>query len=1051
MATKKASTRSKAKTSAAASEKERQKRELHSRQQFWAIVVFAVAIFIMATTLIEGQNVWNWIHNFFLGMFGWSAYLIAPLLFYISIMTTLDKPIGLVGHKVWQTMLLICLLSGATQVFGTGIPNGNLIEKFLFLFQNGIDGHGGGAVSGIFGLPLLYWFGSTGAKVTMILLIFVVIMVLTGGTLIGLYQSAKKPMQKMEEVYVAHSKIRNQQRLLRQEQMEAEGETSGRKPHFNINIPVADKELPVAEDGYDDTAPHASSFFNAKQKKEEELQQLRQAQEQTQKDRAAWKEKLSLERAQQKQQEMERAQLLSMPRNEREALLEEQNEQENDLWDPSAISDQEDEPVTSPYLDDLIHRVTSGGKTTLAREDQDVLNTLKSNMVDPKVRPVVDSADAQKAMRIFEEELGNVQQTGLSWEDTPDESDGSELGDDFILPENFTFHLPDEDTSDHAAQSHDDTDHDIAEPESAEPAEFFQPVVDDLSLDFPQPQPEEAEEPEDIPVFHTENIDLTPHPNTRRDSSHEIIEVSPDEIRAQGMDLQGASHSMDSPEPEPEEPEYIKPPISILNEVDKPSEENLQEELRSNAEKLVSTLQSFGVQTRIIDIARGPAVTRYELQPSAGVKISKITNLADDIALNLAASGVRIEAPIPNKPAVGIEVPNKVVSTVSIREIIDSPEFQQAKSPLAVALGRDIAGKITVADLAKMPHTLIAGSTGSGKSVCINSLIVSILYHSTPQEVKLLLIDPKMVELGIYNGIPHLLIPVVTDPKKAAGALSWAVNEMLNRYQMFKDYSVRDMAGFNRAAEKNGLKPMPQIVIIIDELADLMMAAPGEVEDSICRLAQMARAAGMHLVIATQRPSVDVITGVIKANIPSRIAFAVSSQVDSRTILDSSGAEKLLGRGDMLFSPIGSSKPTRVQGCFVTDGEVERIIEFIKQSSQKMTYDEQILAEIDRHAVSDNKKKGSKDDGGGFEDEDEMLPSAIEIVVETGQASTSMLQRKLKLGYARAARLMDAMEEKGIIGPFEGSKPRQVLITKERWIEMKMIAAARAEDNRRNY
>ena len=496
---------------------------------------------------------------------------------------------------------------------------------------------------------------------------------------------------------------------------------------------------------------------------------------------------------------------------------------------------------------------------------------------------------------------------------------------------------------------------------------------------------------------------------------------------------------------------YCFPPVTMLAVSPHGNPALETEELQTNGRILVDTLKSFGVQTKILDICRGPAVTRYELQPSAGVKISKITNLADDIALNLAASGVRIEAPIPNKPAVGIEVPNKVVSTVSIREIIDSPEFQQAKSPLAVALGRDIAGKVTIADLAKMPHTLIAGSTGSGKSVCINSLIVSMLYHSTPQEVKLVLIDPKMVELGIYNGIPHLLIPVVTDPKKAAGALSWAVNEMLNRYQLFKDYSVRDMAGFNRAAEKNGLKPMPQIVIIIDELADLMMAAPGEVEDSICRLAQMARAAGMHLVIATQRPSVDVITGVIKANIPSRIAFAVSSQIDSRTILDASGAEKLLGRGDMLFSPIGSSKPTRVQGCFVTDGEVERIVEFIKQSGQKMTYDEQILQEIDRHAVTDKKKGKDKDDGGGFSDEDEMLPSAIEIVVETGQASTSMLQRRLKLGYARAARLMDAMEEKGIIGPFEGSKPRQVLITKERWIEMKMIAAAKAEDNRRNY
>lgn len=502
---------------------------------------------------------------------------------------------------------------------------------------------------------------------------------------------------------------------------------------------------------------------------------------------------------------------------------------------------------------------------------------------------------------------------------------------------------------------------------------------------------------------------------------------------------------------EVEEEPYSPPPIDLLNDMPQTVDPNLQEELRLNAEKLVDTLRSFGVQTRIVDIARGPAVTRYELQPSAGVKISKITGLADDIALNLAASGVRIEAPIPNKPAVGIEVPNKVVSTVSIREVIDSEEFQNAKSKLSVALGRDIAGQITVADLAKMPHTLIAGSTGSGKSVCINSLIVSILYKATPDEVKLLMVDPKMVELGIYNGIPHLLVPVVTDPKKAAGALAWAVNEMLNRYQMFKDYGVRDLAGFNRMAPEHGLKTMPQIVIIIDELADLMMAAPGEVEDSIFRLAQMARAAGMYLVIATQRPSVDVITGVIKANIPSRIAFAVSSQVDSRTILDSAGAEKLLGRGDMLFSPVGATKPLRVQGCFVTDGEVERIITFLKESQKKMTYDEKIMEEIERQAVSEKKKGSDKDSGGGFMDEDEMLPSAIECVIDQGQASTSLLQRKLKLGYARAARIMDMMEEKGIIGPYEGSKPRQVLISKERWHEMKLIAQAKAEDERRNY
>lgn len=487
----------------------------------------------------------------------------------------------------------------------------------------------------------------------------------------------------------------------------------------------------------------------------------------------------------------------------------------------------------------------------------------------------------------------------------------------------------------------------------------------------------------------------------------------------------------------PQPPEYHFPLVELLKLAKPVSEDNVGEELRLNAERLVSTLKSFGVQTKIVDVTRGPTVTRYELQPSAGVKISKITSLADDIALNLAAAGVRIEAPIPNKPAVGIEVPNKVVGTVSIREIIDSPEFRDAKSKLTVSLGRDIAGKVSVMDLAKMPHMLIAGATGSGKSVCINSIIVSLLYKSTPSEVRLLMVDPKVVELGIYNGIPHLLVPVVTDPRKAAGALNWAVNEMLKRYKTFADNSVRDLTGYNRLAqEREDLEPMPQIVIIIDELADLMMAAPDEVEDAICRLAQMARAAGMHLVIATQRPSVDVITGVIKANIPSRIAFTVSSQVDSRTILDSGGAEKLLGRGDMLFAPVGAPKPLRVQGCFVSDKEVEDVVEFIKNGSQDPAgYDEAIMDEIERQAVAE---KSSSGDGGGFAEDDPMLNAAIECVVEAGQASTSMLQRRLKLGYARAARLVDDMEARGIVGPYEGSKPRTVLITRQQWMERKL-------------
>jgi S-DNA-T family DNA segregation ATPase FtsK/SpoIIIE len=481
---------------------------------------------------------------------------------------------------------------------------------------------------------------------------------------------------------------------------------------------------------------------------------------------------------------------------------------------------------------------------------------------------------------------------------------------------------------------------------------------------------------------------------------------------------------------------YKSPPFTLLNPpVASKANKDTQVELKQNSETLVNTLKSFGVQTRIVDINRGPSVTRYELQPAAGVKVSRITSLTDDIKMSLAAKSIRIEAPIPGKAAVGIEVPNNEVDIITMREMLETKEFADAKSNIAFALGKDITGEVVIADIAKMPHVLIAGATGSGKSVCINSLIISLLYKSSPDDVRLLMIDPKMVELEVYNGIPHLLIPVVTDPRKAAGALSWAVTEMQKRYKLFSDYNVRNLTGFNEMAKKTeGVDPLPQIVIIIDELADLMMVAAKDVEEAICRLAQLARAAGMHLVIATQRPSVDIITGVIKANIPTRIAFAVSSQIDSRTILDGAGAEKLLGRGDMLYSPYGAPKPTRIQGCFVSDKEVENVVSFIKNQI-KADYDETIIEEIEKNAPV---QKGEPSVGGSIDSSDEMIEKAIEVIVDAGQASTSYLQRRLKLGYARAARIMDELEQMGIIGPSEGAKPRAVLMTKEQWYEAQM-------------
>ena len=484
--------------------------------------------------------------------------------------------------------------------------------------------------------------------------------------------------------------------------------------------------------------------------------------------------------------------------------------------------------------------------------------------------------------------------------------------------------------------------------------------------------------------------------------------------------------------------QYQYPPIELFERSPDESDPTAQDELKANAQKLVDTLESFGVRTRVLDISRGPAVTRYEVQPMAGVKISRITSLADDIALNLAVADVRMEAPIPGKPAVGIEVPNHKRQAVYIRSVFESQSFLRMSSPLGIALGKDIAGVAQVADLCKMPHLLIAGSTGSGKSVCVNSIIMSLVFRSSPEDVKLLLIDPKVVELAEYNGIPHLLMPVVTEPRKAAGALGSAVQEMERRYRMFAENNVRDIKSFNKlAAERPELEKMPYIAIIIDELADLMMVVGKDVEDSICRIAQKARAAGMHLIVATQRPSVDVITGLIKANIPSRIAFAVSSQVDSRTILDGAGAEKLLGQGDMLFMPVGAPKPTRIQGTFVRDEEISRVLDFIK-SSATVQYDETMIEAMEKHAIQDGKKGSSGADSDEDSDSDPMFKQAVEVVIDAGQASTSLLQRRCKLGYARAARIMDEMEQKGVIGPYEGAKPRAVLISRQQWLEMQM-------------
>lgn len=654
-------------------------------------------------------------------------------------------------------------------------------------------------------------------------------------------------------------------------------------------------------------------------------------------------------------------------------------------------------PMEEPKWD---FNVVFGGKLQVDELEQGTQMPPRSTERFKVVEPLKEVAKKQEPVEMTEEEavyekiFGEDNTAENMAEETPEEawdmeSQAAALAAEAMraAEEKTDFHFADlEDAEETASQEMDMLE--VEEPMAEEemPVEEVQPVAEEMPTDVPAAEPAKPE-----------------------------------------AQKEAAQQPAAAPA-EPAEKPYVFPPISLLGRDPGNSSGSGILEQQKNGRKLEMTLKSFGVEARVINVSAGPTVTRYEVSPSQGVKVSKIVNLADDIALNLAASGIRIEAPIPGKAAVGIEVPNKETKSVYLRTVLESDAFRKHPSKLAFALGEDITGNPIVTDIAKMPHLLIAGATGSGKSVCINTLITSILYKADPKEVKLLLVDPKVVELSVYNGIPHLLIPVVTDPKKASAALNWAVREMLERYNDFAACGVRDIKGFNAMKEEKGEPEakMPQIVIIIDELADLMMAAPGEVEDSICRLAQMARAAGMHLIIATQRPSVDVITGVIKANIPSRLAFAVSSGIDSRTILDMVGAEKLLGKGDMLFYPSGQAKPSRIQGAFVTDKEVEQIVDFLRKSSRP-GYTQEMVDQITAVA---------KTASGPSEETDEFFEQAVDLILEKEKASVSMLQRQFRIGYNRAARLMDELERRGLVGPEEGSKPRKVLITRAQWEEM---------------
>ena len=939
------------------------------RRHIATVIMFAVGIVLTLAAVIpagEGEG-WRGFFDIMHGLFGYSAFLVGPLLIFVAIRLSAFKE----GHKLGMDVLKcvggILLLCAAVQIFSVGaVPGENFGEVIANLYKDGKEFRGGG-VFALFVGGLLLLLGRLGATILIIILILVCVLLCTGITVADFTDRMVKPVRNAKDKAVEHhNRIREENRIAAEElhmqqdeiekiQAEIDAEQQEKRSVaelsravFSVSDPEEQEPEPIVEDTSAHTEPESS----------------------------------------------EKPHIIEVPRPDPVKPAEPELPAEPDPAETEQLLEEQHEDSVD-YMAEIKDYIMQKNRAVLEEAERSEKDPLEDE--DAELVPIID------ALHRFKEE-------------NPENAPVSSIQD---LPENSI-------TSSEESELPFDLD-DVAD----EPETESQPQKDAAVPETSAPKAAEPERPEN-PV------------------KPEIVEVPrPDRPVTPPAAPAPERPAMPLKKPAPEELNfsdvYTLPPVNLLNPVQKKlTQADIDNEIDRNSRKLVEALQSFGVQTKLVGVSRGPSVTRYELQPAPGVKISKITGLQDDIALNLASAGVRIEAPIPNKSAVGIEVPNKARDTVFFRELVDTTEFKKSfDKKLETVLGKDISGAMVTCNIAKMPHLLIAGTTGSGKSVCVNSIIMSILMKSTPQDVRLIMVDPKKVEFMMYNGIPHLLIPVVTDPKKAAGALAWAVNEMLNRYKQFSDNNVRDFTGFNELAKDpdSGLMKMSHIVIFIDELADLMMASPKDVEDSIVRLAQMARAAGMHLVIATQRPTVNVVTGLIKANIPSRIALMVASQTDSRVILDVSGAEKLLGNGDMLYMPVGLPKPVRVQGCFVSDKEVERVVEFIKQTFQA-EYDELVMEEVERQtemvaSAQDGKSSGNSDSG-DIDTSDERLEDAIDFVVESGTCSTSSLQRRLKLGYGRAARLVDIMEEMGIVGPLEGSKPRQVLMTKQEWAERKL-------------
>ena len=939
------------------------------RRHIATVIMFAVGIVLTLAAVIpagEGEG-WRGFFDLMHGLFGYSAFLVGPLLIFVAIRLSAFKE----GHKLGMDVLKcvggILLLCAAVQIFSVGaVPGENFGEVIANLFKDGMELRGGGVFALFIG-GLLLLLGRLGATILIIILILVCVLLCTGITVADFTDRMVKPVRNAKDKAVEHhNRIREENRIAAEELLMQLDE-----------IEKIQAEIDAEQQEKRSVAELSRAVFSVSAPEEQEPENI-----------------VEYTSAHTEPESSEKPHIIEVPRPDPVKPAEPELPAEPDPAETEQLLEEQHEDSVD-YMAEIKDYIMQKNRAVLEEAERSEKDPLEDE--DAELVPIID------ALHRFKEE-------------NPENAPVSSIQD---LPENSI-------TSSEESELPFDLD-DVAD----EPETESQPQKDAAVPETSAPKAAEPERPENS---------VKP----------EIVEVPrPDRPVTPPAAPAPERPAMPLKKPAPEELNfsdvYTLPPVNLLNPVQKKlTQADIDNEIDRNSRKLVEALQSFGVQTKLVGVSRGPSVTRYELQPAPGVKISKITGLQDDIALNLASAGVRIEAPIPNKSAVGIEVPNKARDTVFFRELVDTTEFKKSfDKKLETVLGKDISGAMVTCNIAKMPHLLIAGTTGSGKSVCVNSIIMSILMKSTPQDVRLIMVDPKKVEFMMYNGIPHLLIPVVTDPKKAAGALAWAVNEMLNRYKQFSDNNVRDFTGFNELAKDpdSGLMKMSHIVIFIDELADLMMASPKDVEDSIVRLAQMARAAGMHLVIATQRPTVNVVTGLIKANIPSRIALMVASQTDSRVILDVSGAEKLLGNGDMLYMPVGLPKPVRVQGCFVSDKEVERVVEFIKQTFQA-EYDELVMEEVERQtemvaSAQDGKSSGNSDSG-DIDTSDERLEEAIDFVVESGTCSTSSLQRRLKLGYGRAARLVDIMEEMGIVGPLEGSKPRQVLMTKQEWAERKL-------------